>query len=88
MVEKEGHAFCYIHSKDTAEYPVLASTVHVERFCLFAYNTWGTNIDPQSSLEKKSRQENLKVTKATKSLHFSITIFSSVAGQKRKAPFG
>lgn len=47
-----------------------------------------TNIDPQSSLEKKSRQENLKVTKATKSLHFSITIFSSVAGQKRKAPFG
>ncbi len=56
LVEKVGHASCYIHSKDTVEYLVLAWTVQVKDYvCL--HTTQGsskkTNIDPQSSLEKE-----------------------------------
>lgn len=69
LVEKVGHAFCYIHSKDAVEYPVLAWTVQV-RYPVCLHTTRGsskkTNIDPQSSLEKEKFEKRHQTRKSKK----------------------
>ncbi len=93
FVEKVGHAFCYIHSKDTVKYPVLAWTVQV-RYSVCLHTTRGsskkTNIDPQSSLEKEKigKRHQTKKSKKEGQVTKLQTIFFLCGRQddKKKAP--
>lgn len=92
LVEKVGHAFCYIHSEDTVEYPVLASTVQILFICIqhVGASRRRTSIHKAHFfLKRKKTQDEKKRRPSNKGYKdpplLCNNMFSCVAGQEEKS---